>query len=99
MHIISYADDIMIHTTGYANTQNTLNSVLDSCQDLGLIISAEKTKILNRRPPRQGGAVRKMQLSDGSQLDYVNRFKYLGLEVPLYGPVVFRLCRQFKERL
>ncbi|XP_069169366.1 uncharacterized protein [Procambarus clarkii] len=40
-----------------------------------------------------------MQLSDGSQLDYVNRFKYLGLEVPLYGPVVFRLCRQFKERL
>ncbi|XP_045620179.2 RNA-directed DNA polymerase from mobile element jockey [Procambarus clarkii] len=53
-HIISYADDILIHTNGYTNTQNVLNSVLHTCQELGLVISVRKTKILNRRPPQTG---------------------------------------------
>ncbi|KAK8744793.1 hypothetical protein OTU49_000617, partial [Cherax quadricarinatus] len=98
-YVISFADDIMIHTTGFSNTQNILNHVLASCQDLGLIISTDKTKILNRRPPRQRGTVRQIQLHDGSLLEYVSRYRYLGFEVPLLGPVVTRLCRQYEERL
>lgn len=54
-HMISYADEIMAHTKGYANTQVIISHIQSSCEDLGLSISAEKTKILTRHPLKQNG--------------------------------------------
>ena len=74
--IIAYADDILIQSTTYANMQKALNIIGRLCDELGFIISAEKTKAMTVKK----GDTEKLILQ-GCQLEYVDIYKYLGVYV------------------
>ena len=74
--IIAYADDILIQSTTYAKMQKALNIVGRICDELGFVISAEKTKAMTVKR----GNVEKLILQE-CQLEYVNMYKYLGVYV------------------
>ena len=74
--IIAYADDILIQSTTYDKMQKALNIIGRTCDELGFVISAEKTKAMAMK---RGNA--EQLLLQGSKLEYVDVYKYLGVYV------------------
>lgn len=90
-HLLSKAYDIMVNTSGYNGSITILSHVSYTCERLGLTISTEKIRILNRLLPNGKGVTGNIQLNDGLHIEYGRRLCHLVLEVPLYGAFVTRL--------
>ena len=71
---LDYADDIALLENTIESAQDLLNRVEKACQDVGLFLNAPKTKYMHLNP----SSVTKLVSSDGSQIELVQDFKYLG---------------------
>lgn len=80
-HMLTYTDDTLINTSGYDDTLSRLNNVPDICERLRLFISTERTKILDRHPPKRDGVTRMIHLNNGTLVECIRRYRYLSLEV------------------
>ena len=83
MLLLMYADDIVIISDTARGLQDGLDSLKQYCDKWGLKVNIAKSKVMMSRP-----AMRTRQeqfFYDGSALDNVNHFCYLGLEINYNG--------------
>ena len=71
---LDYADDIALLENTIKSAQDLLNRVEKACQDVGLFLNAPKTKYMHLNPLTNTTLVS----SDGSPIELVQDFKYLG---------------------
>ena len=71
---LDYADDIALLENTIKSAQDLLNRVEKACQDVGLFLNAPKTKYMHLNPSTNTTLVS----SDGSPIELVQDFKYLG---------------------
>ena len=71
---LDYADDIALIENNVAAAQDLLIRVEKACQDIGLFLNAPKTKYMHVNPSSTIG----LFSSDGTPIDLVQDFKYLG---------------------
>ena len=71
---LDYADDIALLEDCIEAAQDILKRVEKACQDVGLHLNAPKTKYMHLNPSSNTALL----ASDGSEIDRVNDFKYLG---------------------
>ena len=71
---LNYADDIALLENTIKSAQDLLNRVEKACQDVGLFRNAPKTKYIHLNPSANTSLVS----SDGSPIELVQDFKYLG---------------------
>ena len=71
---LDYADDIALLENSIELAQDLLVRVEKACQDVGLFLNAPKTKYMHLNPSTNVHLV----ASDGSEIDLVGDFKYLG---------------------
>ena len=80
-HLLSYADDLVLVVTKrknmYAVAQRALNQITDKCADLGLKMSALKSRAMHLFPPNNH--THRPLTVQGSQLEWVNEHMYLGI--------------------
>ena len=80
-HLISYADDLVLVVTRVANkhmiAQKALNQIAKKCEDLGLKISAVKSKAMHLFPGK-GAQYRRLTIQ-GTHLEWVKTHLYLGI--------------------
>ena len=67
-------DDIALLVNTIKSAQDLLNRVEKACQDVGLFLNAPKTKYMHLNPSTNTSLVS----SDGSPIELVQDFKYLG---------------------
>ncbi|KAK3884439.1 hypothetical protein Pcinc_011276 [Petrolisthes cinctipes] len=79
--LLSYADDLALMVTGRGNklrkTQQVLDLISEKCQDLGLKISAEKTRAMMLKAEDPAWQLR----VQGIDLAWTNSYQYLGVWV------------------
>ena len=75
--ILLFADDVALISTSPGGLQAQLNSLKECCQNLGLFVNMDKTKIMVFR---KGGylGIREKWFFDGKQIEVVNSYCYLG---------------------
>ena len=71
---LDYADDIALLENSIKSAQDLLIRVEKACQDVGLFLNAPKTKYIHLNPSTNTTLVS----SDGSPIELVQDFKYLG---------------------
>ena len=71
---LDYADDIALFEDSRKSAQDLLNRVEKACQYVGLFLNAPKTKYMHLNPSSDT----KLFSSDGSEIECVKDFKYLG---------------------
>jgi len=71
---MDFADDIALVSEGIAQAQEMLSRVEDSAQSVGLVMNAGKTKFMQYNIEDQVN----IKTKDGSELERVEDFKYLG---------------------
>ena len=71
---LDYADDIALLEDTILAVQSLLLKVEKACQDVGQFLNAPKTKYMHLNPSNDT----KLYSSDGTEIDCVNDFKYLG---------------------
>ena len=71
---LDYADDIALLENSIEAAQDLLIRVERACKDVGLYLNAPKTKYMHLNPSTNIHLV----ASDGSEIELVNDFKYLG---------------------
>ena len=71
---LDYADDIALLEDTILAAQNLLLKVEKACQDVGLFLNAPKTKYMHLNPSTDT----KLYSSDGSEIERVDDFEYLG---------------------
>ena len=71
---LDYADDIALLENSIKSAQDLLFHVEKACQDVGLFLNAPKTKYMHLNPSTNTTLVS----SDGSPIELVQDFKYLG---------------------
>ena len=71
---LDYADDIALLENSIKSAQDLLIHVEKTCQDVGLFLNAPKTKYMHLNPSTNTTLVS----SDGSPIELVQDFKYLG---------------------
>jgi len=72
---IDYADDIALLEDNIAAAQDLLIRVETACQNVGLFLNASKTKYMHLNPSQKNVT---LLSSDGSKIELVEDFKYLG---------------------
>ena len=75
--ILLFADDVALISTSPRGLQTQLNSLKDCCNNLGLRVNKNKTKIMVFRKGGYLGA-RERWFFDGRQIEVVNSYCYLG---------------------
>lgn len=93
--IISYADDILIHVKSYQEIYSALGSISSLCNELGLIISTDKTKIYSHHVKDRN----KIFYLDRNRIEQVASYKYLGVKMPHTTEDVDYLNQRCKTRL
>uniref|UniRef100_A0A8K9V6X6 Reverse transcriptase domain-containing protein n=1 Tax=Oncorhynchus mykiss TaxID=8022 RepID=A0A8K9V6X6_ONCMY len=81
-----YADDTILYTSGpsldtvLSNLQTSFNAIQHSCRGLQLLLNTSKTKcmLFNRSLPAPA-CLTSITTLDGSDLEYVDIYKYLGV--------------------
>ena len=91
--IICYADDICIRAPSARDMQEILNQLSEVTKELGLVISALKTKCNSTT-----GEQITFLLND-QPLDECTHYKYLGIPTPLPKDYVKTLCNKLSQRL
>lgn len=82
--LLSYADDLALVVSGEVGNkievaQKSLNMIADKCADLGLKISAGKSKAMLVKPkPKEPPPIRRL-IIQGTQLEWVKTYQYLGV--------------------
>jgi hypothetical protein len=71
---LDYADDIAQLENTIESAQDLLNRVEKACKDVGLCLNVPKTKYMHLNP----SSVNKLVSSDGSPIELVQDFRYLG---------------------
>ena len=71
---LDFADDIALIEDGIIASQELLTAVEKACKDVGLFLNAPKTKYMHINPSSDTQLIS----SDGSIIECVNDFKYLG---------------------
>ena len=80
-HLLSYADDLVLVVTKVPNkhmvAQRSLKLISDKCADLGLKMSAQKSKAMHLFP-RKGEQLRRLTVQN-THLEWVTQQMYLGV--------------------
>lgn len=71
---LDYADDIALLEDSIESAQELLNKVEKACQHIGLFLNVPKTKYMHLNPSSD----KQLFSSDGSPIELVKDFKYLG---------------------
>lgn len=77
---LTFADDIALIAESQVQLQDMLNRIVVTASKVGLIISAEKTKIMHCC-----SSLPIVVKLDGKQLEQIDQFKYLGSEISANG--------------
>ena len=72
---LDFADDIALLSDKIEQAQSILSRVQRECQKVGLALNAKKTKYITYNIDTEGSA---LKTNDGTELDKVENFKYLG---------------------
>ena len=72
---LDFADDIVLLSDKTEQAQSILSRVQRECQKVGLALNAKKTKYITYNIDTEGSAVK---TNDGTELEKVEDFKYLG---------------------
>ena len=80
VHMLMFADDVALLSDTVPGLQNQLNVLHQVSKNLGLMINAEKTKVVVYR---MGGHVARHEkwFLGGERLEVVNSYKYLGMVI------------------
>lgn len=81
IRILLYADDIVLIADKPEILQQMINSLSSYCQDWGLSVNLEKSKILICR--KKGGRLSKNErwYFEGQEVEIVKKYKYLGVQL------------------
>nr|VZI39587.1 unnamed protein product [Spirometra erinaceieuropaei] len=77
LHDLLLADDYALSATTEENMQRSVDLLSTACENIGLIISTEKTVIMHQPPATIAHNAPKISIN-GTQLQVVDNFTYLG---------------------
>jgi potassium voltage-gated channel Eag-related subfamily H protein 8 len=81
---LSWADDLLLFSTTPEGLQQCLNRLKDYCYKWGLEVNTKKTKCMTLRNTLSTKVTDKFNY-DGKQLDNVDKFTYLGIDLSATG--------------
>ena len=77
--LLLYADDVVLFTHTMEDAQKMMDALNAFCAHSGLEVNKQKTKIMLAKTNR---TEQPLIIYNGTPLDVVESFKYLGLEIP-----------------
>ena len=80
-----YADDLLLLSTTAEGLQSNINKVQEFCKQWGLSINIDKTKIMIFSKNGKATGDHFQFTVGNSTLEYVNSYKYLGVEISANG--------------
>ncbi|BHF58711.1 hypothetical protein SprV_0100166600 [Sparganum proliferum] len=77
VHELLFADDSALNTTSEGDIQRSMDLFSAACENFGLIIYTKKTVVMHQPPPNTTRNAPQISVN-GTQLQVVNNFMYLG---------------------
>lgn len=80
IHLIAYADDIILHSNTPFKTNKKLRLLYQYCETNRMIVNTQKTKVLIFHKGRAGNIKQRLSFRyNETHLEIVNEYKYLGV--------------------
>ena len=92
---LMYADDIVIFSTSPEGLQNKLNVLGKYCDDRGMKVNIQKTKIIIFN--KAGRTINQPFVYKNSEIECVSNYKYLGIYYTASGTFSFAKNELYKK--